>query len=122
MIPEKVGLKAIQRNDVDYEYTVVFDVDIAHNSKVSKDRTGMFVGMTEFKINEETGTLIREWCSQESGNRIKENIEVEIEECASLEALRHVYSKYPELQKKILPSIMLKKSELESLGKSINNT
>ena len=53
---------------------------------------------------------------------IKENIEVEIEECASLEALRHVYSKYPELQKKILPSIMLKKSELESLGKSINNT
>ncbi|KOY51688.1 AAA family ATPase [Polaribacter dokdonensis] len=122
MIPEKVGLKAIQRNDVDYEFTIVFDIDIAHNCKASKDRTGVFVCKPEFKINEETGTMIKEWCSQESGNSRQENIEVEIEECTSLEALRHVYSKYPELQNKILPSIMLKKSELENLGQSINNT
>ena len=28
MIPEKVGLKAVQRDNVDYEFTIVFDVNM----------------------------------------------------------------------------------------------
>ena len=43
MVPEKVGLKAIQRNDLDYEFTIVFDIDSAHNAKASKDRSGLFI-------------------------------------------------------------------------------
>ena len=38
MIPEKVGLKAIMRDGVDYEFTIVFDMDIKHYVTTSKDR------------------------------------------------------------------------------------
>ena len=39
MIPEKVGLKAVQRDNVDYEFTIVFDVNMKHYALASKDRT-----------------------------------------------------------------------------------
>ena len=50
MVLEKLGLKAIQRNDLDYEFTIVFDIDTAHSAKAIKDRTGLFVNSPEFKI------------------------------------------------------------------------
>ncbi|MFT7036728.1 MAG: hypothetical protein ACJA2S_005267, partial [Cyclobacteriaceae bacterium] len=66
MVPEKVGLKAIQRNDLDYEFTIVFDIDAAHNAKASKDRTGLFIDKPEFVINASTGKKIIQWCDQGS--------------------------------------------------------
>ena len=39
MVPEKVGLKGITRDGMDYEFTIVFDLDIKHNAVASKDRT-----------------------------------------------------------------------------------
>ena len=39
MVPEKVGLKAVQRNNLDFEFTIVFDIDIRHAAKATKDRT-----------------------------------------------------------------------------------
>ena len=65
-IPEKVGLKAIQRQDVDYEFTLVFDLDIKHNAIASKDRTGLFMGKPEFIINSGTGKSILNWCNSAS--------------------------------------------------------
>ena len=62
-IPEKVGLKAVQRDGVDYEFTLVFEVDIKHYSTASKDRTGIFVGRTDFVISENTGKEILAWCN-----------------------------------------------------------
>ena len=114
MIPEKVGLKAIQRNDLDFEFTIVFDIDQAHKAKVTKDRTGLFVSMPQFLIGPTTGIKIREWCCQNIRERRKE-ISIEIAKCTSLEALRHVYSKYPLLQKELKPIILEKKKELENM-------
>lgn len=51
-IPEKVGLKSVQRDGLDYEFTLVFDVDIKHFALSSKDRTGLFMGKPEFIISE----------------------------------------------------------------------
>ena len=65
-IPEKVGLKAIQRQDVDYEFTLVFDLDIKHNAIASKDRTGLFMGKPEFIIASNTGNTILNWCNAAS--------------------------------------------------------
>jgi hypothetical protein len=62
MVPEKVGLKAIQRIDLDYEFTIVFDIDSGHKSKVIKDRTGLFASAPEFVICPSTGHKIRDWC------------------------------------------------------------
>ena len=36
-VPQKVGLKAVTRDGVDYEFTLVFDIDIKHNAEASKD-------------------------------------------------------------------------------------
>lgn len=62
-IPEKVGLKSVQRDGLDYEFTLVFDVDIKHFAVSSKDRTGLFMGKPEFVISENTGKEILDWCN-----------------------------------------------------------
>jgi hypothetical protein len=62
-IPEKVGLKAVQRDGIDFEFTIVFDVDIKHFAVSSKDRTGLFMDKPEFKISADTGQLILNWCN-----------------------------------------------------------
>ena len=123
MVPEKVGLKAIQRNDLDYEFTIVFDIDTAHNVKATKDRTGLFVSSPDFKIGPLTGMKIRDWCmgidsrngSEEVKKGLMESIVAEVNKCESLESLRYVYTKYPELQKEIKPMILEKKKKLESV-------
>jgi len=61
-VPEKVGLKAVQRDGVDYEFTLVFEVDIKHYAIASKDRTQIFAGKPDFIISEKTGREIAEWC------------------------------------------------------------
>ena len=118
IVPEKVGLKAIQRNDLDYEFTIVFDIDITHSAKATKDRTGLFVNMPEFVISPNTGKKIKEWCSQLQG-RSMQRIKNEIGKCESIEALRYVYSKYPELQDEIKPLILEKKQQLEEIYSNI---
>lgn len=60
-VPEKVGLKAVTREGVDYEFTLVFDLDIKHNAVASKDRTGLFMGKPDFVITEETGKKLLDW-------------------------------------------------------------
>lgn len=62
-IPEKVGLKSVQRDGMDYEFTLVFDVDIKHFATASKDRTGLFEGRPDFIISEKTGREILDWCN-----------------------------------------------------------
>jgi hypothetical protein len=58
--PIKVGLAPVMRDGIEYEFTTVFDIDIAHNASTSKDRTGLFVDKIEM-ITEETGRRLREW-------------------------------------------------------------
>jgi hypothetical protein len=63
-IPEKVGLKGITRDGMDYEFTIVFDVDMSHHSRASKDRTGLFMDKLPQVISERTGQRILHWCQQ----------------------------------------------------------
>jgi len=63
MIPEKVGLKAVMRDGIDYEFTLVFDINIKHQAVASKDRTGLFVNKPEFVITSQVGKDILKWCS-----------------------------------------------------------
>lgn len=111
-IPEKVGLKAVQRDGVDYEFTLVFEVDIKHFAIASKDRTGLFTSSPDFKISEATGKRILDWCNQ--GLSI-EQAEKEIAECTTVEGLRHLYQKYSSLQKELNATIIKRKQEIESV-------
>ncbi len=117
-VPEKVGLKAIQRNDLDYEFTIVFDIDITHEAKASKDRTGLFIDKPEFVINTSTGKKIRLWCD-EGIELVGKEIQSEIESCETIEGLRYIYSKYPQLQQTIKPLILQKKEMLENIQSQV---
>ncbi len=90
-IPEKVGLKAVQRNDLDYEFTLVFDVDIKHFAVSSKDRTGLFMGKPEFIINTNTGKKILEWCN--SGTNLQDARE-KIKAAKTFDELKVLYNQY----------------------------
>ena len=92
-VPEKVGLKSIQRDGVDYEFTTVFDLDLQHHCKASKDRTSLFMDKPEFIITEETGKQILEWTMQ--GTTLEE-VKKLINTCTSIEQLNDLYRKYPD--------------------------
>lgn len=62
---EKIGLKAIQRNEIEYEFTTVLDIDMNHQAKATKDRTGLFMDKPELVITESTGKKILDWCNCE---------------------------------------------------------
>lgn len=57
---KKLGLAPIQRDGMEYEFTVVFDVAMNHEAETSKDRTGLFTDKI-FKVTEETGKSLRQW-------------------------------------------------------------
>ncbi|MCL6218597.1 AAA family ATPase [Zunongwangia pacifica] len=126
-IPEKVGLKAIQRNDVSYEFTIVFDIDTKHFARASKDRTNLFSGKPEFMINSATGKRILEWCV----SPIKEEeVKQQIEECLSVSQLMELYRKHPSFQMPLQALYQAKKVQLEKLvnpqnfshnGNNVNN-
>ena len=63
MVPEKVGMKGVTRDGMDYEFTLVFELDIKHNAVASKDRTGLFEGKPESRISIATGKQILDWCN-----------------------------------------------------------
>ena len=68
MVPEKVGLKAVQRDNVDYEFTAVLDIAMNHKTTTSKDRTGLFTGRPEFLITPAVGQAILKWCNLSNPN------------------------------------------------------
>ncbi len=61
-VPEKVGLKAVQRDGLEYDFSIVFELDINHHAVCSKDRSQLFAQKIPFKIEANTGLKIREWC------------------------------------------------------------
>jgi len=66
MIPEKSGTKVIMREGINYEFTIVMDMDLNHKAKVTKDRTGIFAEKSEFVPSFETGKIILNWCNNEA--------------------------------------------------------
>jgi hypothetical protein len=88
MVPEKVGLKGVQRDGLEYDFTIVFDVNIKHQASASKDRTGMFVDKPEFTITSATGKQILEWCLE--GGKSSH--------CKNMDELIKIFNANPSLQ------------------------
>lgn len=59
-VPRKVGMAPIQRDGMEYEFTVVFDINDKHLAFATKDRTGMFDGQI-FMPDSKTGTTLKGW-------------------------------------------------------------
>jgi hypothetical protein len=110
----KLGTKEITRDGFEYELTVNFElINDNHLVTASKDRTGLFSGKPEFVINSSTGRKLIEWCNL--GISVDKAMS-EINACENLEGLKHVYSKYPSLQKQIHNAIMNRKNQIENIA------
>lgn len=114
MVPEKVGLKGVTRDGLDYEFTIVFDLDIKHNAIASKDRTGLFADKPQFVINANTGIKIRNWCSNDNE---KAEILQQIKSAKTVEELRRVYLSYPLYQKQLEELFIERNKELHETVK-----
>ena len=112
MVPEKVGLKAIQRDEISYEFTIVFDIDSKHYASASKDRTLLFEGKPQFLINTSTGKRILEWCNS---TMTKLEIEQKIVECMTIKELTDLYNNNLVLAKTVEQDFVIKKNLLNNL-------
>lgn len=59
-VPKKVGMAPVQRDGMEYEFTVMLDLDQSHVATASKDRTGLFDGQY-FTPSQETGQTLLAW-------------------------------------------------------------
>jgi len=116
MVPEKVGLKGVTREGMDYELTLVFDIDIKHNASASKDRTGIFMGKPDFTITHATGRRILQWCNE--GNPVSNDaidaVKAEINAAEDIDTLRDILRKYPEYRTEIEPICISRKNALDA--------
>lgn len=60
---KKVGLAPVQRDGLEYEFTIVMDIDKTHIGSASKDRTGLFDGQF-VKMDEKVGVSLKSWLEQ----------------------------------------------------------
>lgn len=110
-VPEKIGLKGIIREGTDYEFALVFDVNMKHQVTVSKDRTGLFTGQPEFIITPGTGQKIEQWCN--SGIPVTaDDVTARISDCISINELLQIYREYPQFKKLLLSRYEQRKKQL----------
>jgi len=57
---KKIGLAPVQREGMEYEFTVFYDIDINHVATASKDRTSLFDNKY-FTPSTETGVILINW-------------------------------------------------------------
>lgn len=65
-VPEKIGMAAVQREGIEYEFTTVFDLSMNHYCQVSKDRTGLFDGQN-IMLSVEVGETLARWRDSAAG-------------------------------------------------------
>lgn len=76
-VPKKVGLAPIQRDGLEYEFTVVLDIDKDGNFAIaSKDRTRLFAEPVQ--ISERDGQRLRDWL--QSGRSVQDQIDTDVEQ------------------------------------------
>lgn len=90
--PVKVGLAPIQRDGLEYEFTIVLDLDReSHLYTASKDRTNLFEGSHE-KITEETGKKLMQWLNSGKDLPTQEEMIDNIKKSSSLDELKQSFS------------------------------
>jgi len=93
-VPEKVGMKAVQREDAEYEFTIAFELNKQHGATISKDRTGLFAQEPEILITEDVGARISTWCDADSSTA-KEVSQQEDVKTPVIDVTRSIYNQPP---------------------------
>ena len=59
-VVKRLGMSPVQRDGMEYEFTVFLDLDASHNATASKDRTGLLDGQV-FTPSSQAGKSLLEW-------------------------------------------------------------
>lgn len=124
-VPEKVGMKGVQRDNLEYEFTVVLELDMKHHAKASKDRTGLFMGKPEFIPTIETGRSILEWCNRgEDVPRITtyEEVMKRIQSCNTTHELNALYYAHPQYQQALGHEFTARKNQINNIVNQSNHS
>lgn len=91
--PVKIGLEPVQRDDIGYEFTVVFDIAQDNQARCIKDRTQLFSLDRVFLPTEEIGRELLEWLELGEDNEIKTVIDRidQMNKCKNIEDLTLVF-------------------------------
>jgi hypothetical protein len=111
MVPEKVGLKTIQRDGLEFEFTLVFDLNMKNLASASKDRTNLFFGKPEQKLSIETGRLIKDWCDDGVPITV-DDISKRIGEMVTIQQLLSLYQEYPQFKEVLKPEFEQQKRKI----------
>jgi AAA domain len=65
--PRRIGMAPIQKDGIEYEFSILFDLALNHDAIASKDRTGLFDGRS-FRLSNDIGAEIKTWLA--SGQEI----------------------------------------------------
>ena len=74
-VVKKLGMAPVQREGMEYEFTVFLDLSVEHIAMASKDRTGLLDGQY-FKPNVEIGQKLLAWLNCNTTNEVQEVIQV----------------------------------------------
>lgn len=133
-VPEKVGLKPVQREDAEYEFTLVFELTQRHLALVGKDRTGIFKNKPELMLNEDVGKQIAEWCNgissvTEEPVVVKETTVInpetdpfvqQINACVAVKELNELFVANPDKHKSHKEHYYTRKNQIETIIKSFS--
>jgi hypothetical protein len=75
--PKKIGLAPIQREGMEYEHSVVFELQMDHMAAVSKDRTGLFDGKVVNLLDKSVPKAILAWLA--SGKAVERPTQAQID-------------------------------------------
>jgi hypothetical protein len=103
---------------MDFEFTLVFDLDIKHLASASKDRTGLFMDKPDAVITPDTGRRILKWCNE--GKTISQ-IAADIKTADSVEMLRMIILQYPEYRKELEPLAIHRKNQLSTIQNPVSH-
>lgn len=123
-VPEKVGMKGIQKDGYEYDSTLAFELSLHHNATVSKDRTGLFTGKHDIQITPEIGRKIRQWCDDGEEPTV-DFVNARIGGCMSINELLQIYHNYPQYQGALKPEFEQRKRQIlisQEVKQQLTNT
>lgn len=124
-VPEKVGLKAVQRDNLEYEFTCLLELNMQHMAKASKDRTGLFTGKPEFIPTIATGKAIADWCNQGEeppAPMTYEQVLQLVRTCTSIADLNTLYQSQPRFQQALGHEFTARKHQLNNIVNQPTNS
>jgi len=117
-VPEKLGMKSIQRDGLDYEFSLVFELDSKHYAVATKDRTRLFAEQPPFRLGEGTGQALLVWCGTGSPTapQDEQGVRQAIRQVRTLDELVTLYYRTaPEHQASLRAEFQEQKQHLQSL-------